>query len=185
MDKIALMLIDIQKDFCEDTSVGSRKNRKIIPYVIKLLKKSREKGIPIIHIRWMTHKNASTMPVKRVKTKETDWCMDKEGAGPAVKELEVEDGEYLVLKSTYSGFYDTDLDALLKKLGVKTLILAGLSTHVCVLATAFDATYRGYRIIVPRECVSSKRKVSYEEALRNIDKNIGDVLSLEQVLGMI
>ena len=86
MDKIALMLIDIQKDFCEDNSVGSRKNRKIIPYVIKLLKKSREKGIPIIHIRWMTHKDASTMPVKRVETKETDWCMDKEGAGPAVKE---------------------------------------------------------------------------------------------------
>jgi nicotinamidase-related amidase len=185
MDKIALMLIDIQKVFCEDNPIGSKKHRKIIPHVIKLLKKCREKGIPIIHIRWMVHKNVNTMPRRRVEKNETEWCRDKEGAGPAVKELGVKDGEYLVTKSTYSGFYDTDLDALLKKLGVKSLILTGISTHVCVFATALDATYRGYRVIVPRECVSSKRKVSYEEALRNIDKNIGDVLSLKQILGML
>ncbi len=185
MEKHALMLIDIQKDFCEDTSVGSSKNRKIIPYVIKLLNKCREKKIPIIHIRWMTHKNVNTMPVRRVETKETDWCMNEEGAGPAVKELEIMNGEHLVQKSTYSGFYNTNLEDLLKKLNVKTLIIAGISAHVCVLATAFDATYRGYRIIVPRECVSSKRRVSYEEALRNIDKNMGEVLSLKQVLAMV
>jgi nicotinamidase-related amidase len=185
MKNIALMLIDVQKVFCEDNAVGSRKHRKIIPHVIKLLKKCREKRLPIIHIRWMVHKDAKTMPIRRVETNETDWCRDKEGAGPADEKLEVNEGEYLVIKSTYSGFYETDLDSLLKKLGVKTLILAGLSTHVCVFATALDATYRGYRVIVPRECVDSRRKISYEEALRNIDKNIGDVLSLKEVLGML
>jgi len=185
MEKVALLLIDIQKDFCEDTSIGSKENRRIIPYVIKVLENCREKKIPIIHIRWMVHKDVDTMPIRRRERNQTDWCRDNEGAGSADEGLEIGDEEYLVIKTTYSGFHETNLDGLLKKLGVKTLILTGISSHNCVFATAFDATFRGYRVIVPKECVASKRSISYEEALRNVDENIGEVISLKKLLGML
>lgn len=183
--KVALLLIDLQKDFFQDSAVGSKENEKIIPNIVKLLRASRKKRIPTIHVRWVIHENTRTMPLRRMERKVTDWCRDEEGAGPVNRELGAENGEYLVEKSTYSGFFNTNLSGILKRHNVKTLILAGIYTNMCLFATALDATYRGYKVIIPKECVASRRSGVHEEYLRNIDENIGEVSSLEKVLEMV
>lgn len=185
IDKIALLLIDLQKDFFVGSSVSSKENKKILPSTLKLLKKCREKKIPIIHIRWMLHKNTGTMPLRRRERRVTDWCRTKDGWGPAIPELEIEEGEHLIEKSTYSGFFETLLDSMLRKIGAKTLIITGIYSSMCVFATALDAIYRNYKVIIPKECVISSRLQFNEEYLKNIDDNIGEVLSLEKVLAMI
>jgi nicotinamidase-related amidase len=60
-------------------------------------------------------------------------------------------GDYFIRKHTYSGFYETRLDSLLKNLGTKNILCAGFSEDVCVLLTLADAVFRGYRTILFRD----------------------------------
>jgi ureidoacrylate peracid hydrolase len=60
--------------------------------------------------------------------------------------------DYYVRKHTYSGFFETRLDSVLRNLGVRTLICAGFATDCCILFTIADAVFRGYRPILLRDC---------------------------------
>ncbi|HEC1369002.1 TPA: cysteine hydrolase, partial [Citrobacter freundii] len=57
--------------------------------------------------------------------------------------------DLIVVKGRDSGFFNNNLDETLQKLGVKTVIVTGLQTHVCVQTTAADAFFRGYNVWVP------------------------------------
>jgi maleamate amidohydrolase len=183
MEKKALLLIDLQKDFFEDSSDSSKE--KILPNIIKLLRECRNKKIPIIHIRWILFETIDKMPLRRKECKITRWCRTEKGCGPVVPELDVAKGEQLIEKYTYSGFFNTPLDSLLKENDISILIMAGIFTSMCVFATALDATYRNYKVIIPRECVISSRPEFNEEYLRNLNDNIAEVLNLEKILDII
>lgn len=185
MEKMALLLIDLQKDFFKDSSVNSKANKKILPNIIKLLRECRNKKIPIIHIRWILFKTNDKMPLRRKESKITQWCRTEKGCGPVVPELDIAKGEQLIEKYTYSGFFNTPLDSLLKEKEINTLIMVGIFSSMCVFATALDASYRNYKVIIPKECVISSRPEFNEEYLRNIDDNIAEVLNLETLLGII
>ncbi|MGB9684083.1 MAG: cysteine hydrolase family protein, partial [Candidatus Bathyarchaeales archaeon] len=81
--------------------------------------------------------------------------------------------DFIVEKRTYSGFYETGLDPLLRSLyngeGVKTVILGGLHTHICVRHTAADAFFRGYKIIVAKDGVESFTQEDHEQGLRYLE----------------
>ena len=63
--------------------------------------------------------------------------------------------DYFVLKPKHSGFFATPLDTLLTYLRVRTVILTGIGTELCVLFTANDAYMRDYRLVVPSDCVTA------------------------------
>ena len=66
--------------------------------------------------------------------------------------LAPEPHDYYVRKHTYSGFFETRLDSVLRNLGARTLICAGFATDCCILFTIADAVFRGYRPILLRDC---------------------------------
>jgi maleamate amidohydrolase len=185
MEKMALLLIDLQKDFFEDSSGSSKENKKILPNIIKLLRECRNKKIPIIHIRWILFETIDKMPLRRKECKITRWCRTEKGCEPVVPELDVAKGEQLIKKQTYSGFFNTPLDSLLKENDISTLIMVGIYSSMCVFATALDATYRDYKVIIPKECVISSRSEFNNEYLKNMDDNIAEVLNLEKLLEII
>jgi nicotinamidase-related amidase len=95
-----------------------------------------------------------------------DHCLKDGVPGRAVAEqLLPGDDDYFVLKPMHSGFFQTSLDLLLRHLQARTLILAGIAGNNCVLFTAGDAYMRGYRVIVPRDCVVSNGPAQNERAL--------------------
>ncbi len=61
-------------------------------------------------------------------------------------------GDYYIRKHTYSGFYETRLDSLLRNLGVKNLLVAGFVADCCILFTMAEAVFRGYTAILVRDC---------------------------------
>jgi nicotinamidase-related amidase len=79
----------------------------------------------------------------------------------------------VVEKRTYSGFYETGLDPLLRGLykgdGVKTVILGGLHTQLCVRHTAADAFFRGYHIIVVKDGVEAFNAQDQEQGLKYLE----------------
>jgi nicotinamidase-related amidase len=67
-----------------------------------------------------------------------------------------DDDDYFVIKPQFSGFYATNLQVLLPKLGVRRLILTGIAADICVLFTAADAHMRAYDLWIPRDAVASE-----------------------------
>ena len=67
------------------------------------------------------------------------------------KVIAPEEGDYLIQKQMYSGFFETHLESLLKSLGVRNLVAVGFDTRICLGTTVTDAMYRNYRVVVLRD----------------------------------
>jgi ureidoacrylate peracid hydrolase len=90
------------------------------------------------------------------------------------------EGEYLIKKQFYSGFFETHLDSLLRSLGARTLVVVGFDSRICLGTTITDAMYRNYRVITLRDCIGTHEEAETEAggwanflALRYIESNIG------------
>jgi ureidoacrylate peracid hydrolase len=68
-------------------------------------------------------------------------------------ELAPEAGDSVIYKHRYSGFYQTDLDSILKELGIKYLIFTGCTTSICVDSTVRDAMFRDYLCVLLADCM--------------------------------
>ena len=71
-----------------------------------------------------------------------------------VDELKPQANDITIYKTRFSGFYQTDLDRTLKKLGVKDLIMTGVTTSICVDSTVRDAMFRDYLCVLLKDCMS-------------------------------
>ncbi|HID11347.1 MAG TPA: cysteine hydrolase, partial [Candidatus Latescibacteria bacterium] len=85
-----------------------------------------------------------------------------------VQELAPQDGDLVIPKVSYSGFFRTDLEDRLRELGVEKLIITGCVTNICVLYTAVDALMRGYEVEVPEDCVAALDEEDGRFALKQI-----------------
>lgn len=90
-----------------------------------------------------------------------------------IDELAPTENDLVLFKRSYSGFRDTGLDVLLRDLGVKTLLLTGIHTHICVLHTAWDAFYYGYDIYVVKDAVAAFSDEDHKYALNYMEKTYG------------
>lgn len=79
--------------------------------------------------------------------------------------------DYTVLKPMHSAFYGTPLEFLLDELGVRRLILAGIESDICVLATAQDAYMRKFQLWIPSNCVASRSAQRMKGALTLLNHN--------------
>jgi nicotinamidase-related amidase len=73
-----------------------------------------------------------------------------------VERLAPRAGDYFIIKPQFSGFYATNLQVLLPKLGVRRLILVGMAADICVLFTAADAHMRDYDLWIPADAVAGE-----------------------------
>ena len=81
------------------------------------------------------------------------------GSGPSArmaKLLKPGQRDLTVLKPRHSAFYGSPLDIILEKMGVETLIIAGVATDICVQLTAAEGFLRGFRMSVPRDCTAAE-----------------------------
>jgi nicotinamidase-related amidase len=85
-----------------------------------------------------------------------------------IPELAPRPGDHISPKTSYSGFYGTDLNEYLRKKGIKTLILTGVLTNCCIQYIAGEVFVRGYRLIVPPDCVEALTEKEHSDALEYI-----------------
>jgi len=165
-NKVALLIIDMLNDFVLKGAVLEvPAARKIIPILKKRIEESRKKKIPIIYIC-----DSHTEDDKEFEIWPPHAIKGTKGA-QVVKELSPEHEDYLIKKTTYSGFYNTKLDDLLKRLNIEELIITGTVTNICVMYTVSDAVLRGYKVKVLKDCVAGLNDEDHQFALRQM-KNI-------------
>lgn len=158
----AVLVIDMLNDFVTGSLKCDRAS-KIIPNIKKLLEVARKKGIPIIYC------NDAHYEVDFEISRWGPHALKGTKGAEVVPELKPSERDFIVEKHAYSGFYETGLDPLLRSLKVSTLILTGLHTNVCVRHTAADAFFRGYKIIVVKDCVEAFTQEDHEQGLKYLE----------------
>ena len=96
--------------------------------------------------------------------------------------LESREDEPIVLKKGASGFFGTNLAAILVSQGVDSVVLCGATTSGCIRATAIDLLQLGWPTLVPRECVGDRAQAPHENNLFDIQAKYADVVSAAEAL---
>lgn len=135
---------------------------KTAPSVARLMARCRQAGVPVIY----GNDNHGAWQSDRRQVVESSLA--KGGAGSRVTAMIAPaDEDYFVLKPKHSAFFQTPLDLLLQHLGVRRLILAGVASDQCVVATAIDARMRDLEVIVASDCVASQTPARNRRALEH------------------
>jgi nicotinamidase-related amidase len=92
-------------------------------------------------------------------------CTNGSRGADVARLLIPEPDDHFVLKPKHSAFFETPLETLLAKLQARRLVITGMATDGCVLATAMDAHMREYEVHVPRDCVAAPSDVRTDRAL--------------------
>ena len=114
------------------------------------------------------------------------WCLEGTPGVQILDQVRPLAGEPVVVKTRFSGFYASRLDAVLRDLDVDTLFLAGYASDVCVRMTVMDAYNRGYALFLLADCVHAAREetktsIDYLCWLTNLEEICTD--ELEEMLG--
>jgi nicotinamidase-related amidase len=158
-ESIALILIDIQRDFWNPLS-GDPSFKAFPENIKKLLSLSRKKDFNIIHVRSVFQQDRSDWmlfyrPLGRGQIpciSSTEGCKFIEFAKPCK-------GEKIIAKQTFDAFIGTDLEEHLKGRNIKTILIAGLETSICILFTANSAYLRKYLpLVVSDACADRKER---------------------------
>jgi ureidoacrylate peracid hydrolase len=176
----AVLVIDMLNDFLEAAgAMPLLEGRRLFEPIRQLLRAARASDVPVI---WICDEH---LPTDREFEKRSVHCLKGSWGAEIVAELGRDPTELRIAKTRYSGFFETDLDARLRRKGVEHLILTGVVTNICVRSTAHDAFFRDYRVTVPIECVAATSEREQESTRYDLDTHYATVTSLEQVLAIL
>ena len=192
----ALVIIDMQKDFCVDGFATSNAGRpldavkKLIPRLVKLREAARLAGVLVFHVGfetylehmsdsgpWLTQRRRATYASDKIALR------DSEGM-EFIDELSPNDGDLTVLKHRYSAFKGTDFDMLLRAHNIRTVVPTGVSTNVCVESTLRDAFEHTYYVCVPADGCASWDMELYAATLKTADARFGLVTSVDEIISI-
>jgi nicotinamidase-related amidase len=181
LDNKAVIVLDMLNDFVTG-NLKCQRCKHIIPNLKKLVIAARKRKVPVIYA------NDAHLPVdEEVVERWGKHAIKGTKGAEVIPELKPQKMDYIVEKRTYSGFHETGLDMLLRGLyhgeGVKTVVLTGLHTNICVRHTAADAFFRGYKIIVAKDGVEAFTKEDHEQGLEYL-KNIysAKIKTVEEII---
>jgi biuret amidohydrolase len=170
--RMALVIIDMQRDFLEPGGFGAALGNDIsrlktaVGPCTEVLAAARSAGILIIHTREGHRADLTDAPP--IKVERGDPAMRIGALGPMgrilvrgepghdiIPELYPAAGEPVIDKPGKGAFYQTDLELMLKNRGIETLLVCGVTTEVCVNTTVREANDRGFRCVVLSDCCAS------------------------------
>ena len=175
----AILVVDMLNDFCkEGGSMVLKEGVEAVAPIANLIAKAREHGFPIISI----HDCHRPGKYDKEFDKRAPHCIDGTWGAQVIDELAPQEQDYCIKKRRFSGFYQTDLDLVLRELGVKTVVVTGVVTNICVRSTCHDAFFLGYNVVVPTDCVRATGPREQESTLWDIETHFGAVTTSDKVI---
>jgi len=145
-------------------------DRKPIEPLKKLVPLLRAQKVPVIWLNWGVRPDLLNISPSLLHAHTQDGCgaglgetipggapiLKKGGWGAQiVDELNPGDQDIHVTKHRFSGFWDTELNSILRNMGTSTLFFAGVNADQCVMTTLEDATFLGYDVLMMEDCVAT------------------------------
>ena len=183
----ALVIIDMQRDYCCEGGIFDRRGfdlrpaRDLAARLNLFLGRVREKLPHIVHLRMMKIPGLLS-PASAEHNKRLGIDRKYDPAFGAFYEVEPEGSEMVIDKYKYSGFVSTYLDQFLKGNNIETLVITGLATNVCVESTARDAFMRDYCVVLPEDLTEGSSPEAKGSTLSNIAMFFGEVVRSEDLL---
>ena len=206
LHRTALLVIDMQNDFGAPGGMFDRAGiditgiRATVAPTRRVLAAARAAGLPVIFIKMEHPPDLSNVGPEdgphwiihlRLRAGEEVVAPDGSRGRILVKgtwnteileELQPEEGDIVIAKHRYSGFFGTKLEEVLRDLGVKYLVVTGCTTSICVESTVRDAMFRDYTCLVLEDCTaeplgSDLPRTNHEASLLNIETLLGWVSS--------
>ena len=109
-------------------------------------------------------------------------CCATDSWGADFYEIGPEKGEQVVEKRCYSAFHNTQMDDILRRRDIKSLVMTGVATNVCVESTLREAFFHGYYIVMPPDCVGSANVPLHEATIKSVEFIFGHVPESGQVM---
>ena len=180
MSKHAVIVVDMLNDFVTG-ALGCERGRSIVPSLAELIGAARTRGIPVIYAN-----DSHLKGIDRELELWGDHAVRGTPGAEVITELKPEAGDYIIPKRRFSGFYQTDMQMLLSELGIDTLIITGLHTHMCCRHTSADAYYLGLKLIVPRETTNAFTEEDYLSGLRYLKEVYGaEICGLKELIAQL
>lgn len=177
MNKYAIIHVDMLNDFVTG-SLRCDRAEEIVPALVELTEAARKHNIPVIY--------SNDCHLKDIDNELKLWgnhAIKGTPGAEVIPELAPQECDYIVPKRRYSGFFQTDMQMLLSELGVDTVVITGLHTHMCCRHTSADAYFYGYKIVVPRETTNSFTQEDYEYGLKYLKDVYGaEICDLKDLL---
>jgi nicotinamidase-related amidase len=160
----------MQNDFIREGSplrIGGAE--AVISTIRDILDLFRSKGFPVIHILRIHRKDGSDVEISRRDIfRKTPFAVEGTEGSEVISELSPCYGEYTIHKNRMSAFMNTDLDLLLRSLGIDTLIVTGVQTPNCIRTTVFDAFALNYETCLVKDAVAAQTPEIHESNVRDM-----------------
>lgn len=170
--RAALLVIDMQRDFLEPGGFGASlgndvgRLQRIVPTVRRLLEAARAHGIPVVHTREGHDPSLSDCPPSKRRRGSPPVRIGERGpmgrllvrgepGHEIIPELAPIDGEWVIDKAGKGAFYATALETTLARRGIDALLVAGVTTEVCVQTTMREANDRGFDCLLVEDATAS------------------------------
>ncbi|HFZ8993105.1 TPA: hydrolase [Citrobacter freundii] len=179
----ALVVIDLQEGILPFAG-GPHTANDVVARAARLAEKFRASGSPVVMVRvgW-SHDFAEALkqPVDAQAPAHAlpeNWWDYPPALGKAESDLEV-------TKRQWGAFYGTDLELQLRRRGINTIVLCGISTNIGVESTARNAWELGFNLVVAEDACSAATADEHKGSMTNIFPRIGRVRSVEEILNAL
>jgi nicotinamidase-related amidase len=208
LNRTVLIVIDMQNDFCakggwvDQLGLDYTPDRTPIEPLQKILPPLRKAGVPVIWVNWGNRPDLLNMPPNQIHLYKPRGSgiglgeplpgsgarvLEKDSwAAAVVDELKPLHGDVMIDKYRISGFWDTPLDSVLRNLGTRSILFAGVNTDQCVFCTLTDANFLGYGCVMLEDCCATTSPDFCTEAtVWNVKKCYGFVTQSAKVVAAL
>jgi ureidoacrylate peracid hydrolase len=194
----AMIIVDMQNDFIhadgymarmmkENPSFDLKFYASPIPFIKRLAAAFRTAGKPVVYIAMVLSPDYSDacFPYWRFpEAVERQFLVEGTWGARIVDELTPAQDDHVVIKKGYSGFYNTELEPMLRRLGVDTCVFTGVGLDVCVSSTLRDAVRRMFKAIVVSDATGSFSRQAHEATLAGLRHPFADIMTTQEVIEM-
>jgi ureidoacrylate peracid hydrolase len=198
LERTAVIVVDMQKVFCEPNgALFVQHTKNIVGNIKRLTTTARKANMPVIYLRHIVRGDGSDTGRMKDMYPNVDEILKRGTDGVEIIEpLTPEPQDIIVDKLFYSGFHDTDLDTILRAKDINTIIICGTVTNVCCETTVRDAAHREYKVIFLSDANAAMDypdmgwgEISAEEiqkvCLTVIAYEFGQVSTTDEIIGEI
>jgi ureidoacrylate peracid hydrolase len=185
----ALVVVDMQNDFCAEGGWTHKERghdvsgcRAIAAHIETLAAAARRAKMPVVWIRAIY--DFKYLNEAQIAKRGKEGCCLEGTWGADFFAIRPAPGDLVVDKHSFSAFKDTVLDRELRARGVKTLIMTGVATNVCVDSTLREGFFLGYHIVVAEDCVGSANKLGHDGTLATVRMNFGAVMPSREIVAL-
>lgn len=189
--KTALLIIDMQNAFIRSEGslaklgINIGRTSHVIEPIIKLKTAAKEANMPVIYLKMalrQDYMDAGILQEVFPPLKDLGHCVIDTWDSEIVDELKPGSDDIVINKHTFSGFYNTNFESILRNMNIDTLIVTGIATNICVESTVRDGFVRNFKMIIPREATASYDEAMERGSFVNFEFGFAKIAPMDDVI---